>query len=177
MALVYLVATAKGADTGAYTLGRIAGRHKLWPSLSPKKTVEGAVGGLILSVTFALVVAAIARYVVQVPTFDWQQAAVLRARGRRRRPAWRLDGVDDQARLRAQGRLDGGARLRRRARRARFAHLRRTRRLWAVAVFRIVRPASRTSNSPTRPTGSEKLRQRLCASNLIQESHAKPRIV
>ena len=48
MALVYLIATAKGADTGAYTLGRIAGRHKLWPSLSPKKTVEGAVGGLIL---------------------------------------------------------------------------------------------------------------------------------
>ncbi len=41
MALVFLVATAKGADTGAYTLGRLAGRHKLWPRLSPKKTVEG----------------------------------------------------------------------------------------------------------------------------------------
>ena len=75
IALVYLIATAKGADTGAYALGRIAGRHKLWPSLSPKKTVEGAVGGLILSVTFALVVAAIARYLVKIPTFDWPQAA------------------------------------------------------------------------------------------------------
>src|SRR5262249_11088622 len=32
--LAALVATAKGADTGAYTLGRIAGRHKLWPRLS-----------------------------------------------------------------------------------------------------------------------------------------------
>src|SRR4051794_2895130 len=31
--LVFLIATAKGADTGAYTLGRIAGRHKLWPRL------------------------------------------------------------------------------------------------------------------------------------------------
>ena len=62
IALVYLVATAKGADTGAYAMGRIAGRHKLWPSLSPKKTIEGALGGIILSVTFALVVAAIARY-------------------------------------------------------------------------------------------------------------------
>ena len=50
VALVYLVATAKGADTGAYTVGRIAGRHKLWPSLSPKKTVEGAMGGIVLRV-------------------------------------------------------------------------------------------------------------------------------
>jgi phosphatidate cytidylyltransferase len=75
IALVYLIATAKGADTGAYAFGRIAGRHKLWPSLSPKKTVEGAIGGLILAVVFALVVAAIARYLVKVPTFNWFQAA------------------------------------------------------------------------------------------------------
>jgi phosphatidate cytidylyltransferase len=75
IALVYLVATAKGADTGAYALGRLAGRHKLWPSLSPKKTVEGAVGGLILSVTFALLVAAIARHLLKIPTFDWPVAA------------------------------------------------------------------------------------------------------
>ena len=75
IALTYLIATAKGADTGAYALGRIAGRHKLWPSLSPQKTVEGAIGGLILAVTFALLVAAIARYVIKVPTFDWAQAA------------------------------------------------------------------------------------------------------
>jgi phosphatidate cytidylyltransferase len=47
----------------------------LWPSLSPKKTVEGAIGGLILAVVFALVVAAIARYLVKVPTFNWFQAA------------------------------------------------------------------------------------------------------
>ena len=84
---MYLIATAKGADTGAYTLGRIAGRHKLWPSLSPKKTVEGAVGGLILSVTFALLVAAIARYLVKIPTLDWPQAAGFRAGRRRRRTA------------------------------------------------------------------------------------------
>jgi phosphatidate cytidylyltransferase len=76
MALVYLVATAKGADTGAYAMGRIAGRRKLWPSLSPKKTIEGALGGLVLSVTFALVVAAIARYLVRTPTLGWSQAAL-----------------------------------------------------------------------------------------------------
>ena len=48
--LASLVATAKGSDIGAYTLGRIAGRHKLWPRLSPNKTVEGAVGGLVFGV-------------------------------------------------------------------------------------------------------------------------------
>lgn len=34
-------------DTMAYFTGRILGKHKLCPTISPKKTVEGAVGGLI----------------------------------------------------------------------------------------------------------------------------------
>jgi phosphatidate cytidylyltransferase len=72
--LVFLVATAKGADTGAYTFGRIAGRHKLWPRLSPNKTIEGAVGGLITGVAAALIVAAIARNVLRVPTLSWPAA-------------------------------------------------------------------------------------------------------
>ena len=72
--LVFLVATAKGADTGAYTFGRIAGRHKLWPRLSPNKTIEGAVGGLIAGVAAALIVAAIARYALDVPTLSWPAA-------------------------------------------------------------------------------------------------------
>jgi phosphatidate cytidylyltransferase len=71
LALAYLVATAKGADTGAYTMGRLAGRHKLWPALSPHKTIEGAVGGLVFGVMAALIVAAIARFAVRVPTFSW----------------------------------------------------------------------------------------------------------
>jgi phosphatidate cytidylyltransferase len=75
LAIVFLVATAKGADTGAYALGRLAGRHKLWPKLSPHKTVEGAVGGLVFGVVAALIVAAIARLVLRVPTLDWPLAA------------------------------------------------------------------------------------------------------
>lgn len=34
-------------DTAAYFVGRSLGRRPLWPAVSPKKTVEGAVGGLI----------------------------------------------------------------------------------------------------------------------------------
>jgi phosphatidate cytidylyltransferase len=38
------------SDSGAYFAGRFFGHHPLSPSLSPKKTVEGAIGGLLLTV-------------------------------------------------------------------------------------------------------------------------------
>jgi phosphatidate cytidylyltransferase len=38
------------SDAGAYFAGRFFGRHLLFPSLSPKKTVEGGLGGLLLTV-------------------------------------------------------------------------------------------------------------------------------
>ena len=37
------------SDSGAYFAGRFFGRHPLFPNLSPKKTVEGGIGGLILT--------------------------------------------------------------------------------------------------------------------------------
>jgi phosphatidate cytidylyltransferase len=42
-----------GSDTGAYYTGRALGRHKLAPRISPGKTWEGAVGGLIASLLMA----------------------------------------------------------------------------------------------------------------------------
>jgi phosphatidate cytidylyltransferase len=38
------------SDSGAYFAGRFFGRHLLFPTLSPKKTVEGSLGGLALTV-------------------------------------------------------------------------------------------------------------------------------
>ncbi len=44
------------SDTAAYTVGRTVGRHKLAPLLSPRKTVEGALAGIISAGIFAGIV-------------------------------------------------------------------------------------------------------------------------
>lgn len=50
------------SDTAAYFVGRFLGKHKLAPSISPNKTVEGSLGGLIFTVLFALIVAIMFKY-------------------------------------------------------------------------------------------------------------------
>jgi phosphatidate cytidylyltransferase len=51
--LIALVAVVKMSDTGAYTVGRLMGRHKMAPKISPGKTLEGAAG----AIAFALLAA------------------------------------------------------------------------------------------------------------------------
>ena len=56
--LLLLINFSSVCDTGAYFIGSFFGKHKLCPEISPKKTVEGAIGGigssLIVSVILAL---------------------------------------------------------------------------------------------------------------------------
>jgi phosphatidate cytidylyltransferase len=52
--VILAIGLAWFADTGAYFAGRFLGKHKLYEAVSPKKTVEGAVGGLAASVVWAL---------------------------------------------------------------------------------------------------------------------------
>lgn len=52
--LLWVVGTTKASDIGAYFVGRAIGRHKLIPWLSPGKTWEGAVGGVVFSVLVGL---------------------------------------------------------------------------------------------------------------------------
>jgi len=51
--LVILSAITAGSDSGAYYCGRAFGSKKLSPNISPKKTVEGACGGLVVGVALS----------------------------------------------------------------------------------------------------------------------------
>jgi phosphatidate cytidylyltransferase len=52
--LIYLLAVTKLTDVGGYFVGKIWGKRKLAPHLSPKKTIEGSIGGLAFSMTTSL---------------------------------------------------------------------------------------------------------------------------
>ncbi len=51
--LLILTGITAGSDSGAYYVGRAVGRHKLSKLISPNKTVEGAVGGIIVGILVA----------------------------------------------------------------------------------------------------------------------------
>lgn len=54
--LIAFVLTVAAGDIGAYFVGTAFGRHKLAPSISPGKTWEGFVGGVVASLAFGLLV-------------------------------------------------------------------------------------------------------------------------
>lgn len=52
--LILAVTICIATDVGAYLVGKTLGKHKLTPKISPNKTVEGAVGGILLALAAAL---------------------------------------------------------------------------------------------------------------------------
>jgi phosphatidate cytidylyltransferase len=58
---LWLVAVTKFCDTGALLTGMAIGRHKMSPQISPKKTWEGAIGGVIISMGIGALIAWLAR--------------------------------------------------------------------------------------------------------------------
>lgn len=52
--LLAALALVWAADTGAYFAGRHLGRHKLAPTISPNKTIEGAAGGVVAGIVAAI---------------------------------------------------------------------------------------------------------------------------
>lgn len=51
----YVLLVIWATDTGAYFFGRFFGKKKLWPAISPKKTMEGSFGGIAAACVVAVV--------------------------------------------------------------------------------------------------------------------------
>lgn len=51
--VVWLIAVTWFCDIGAYLIGSAIGKHKLCPSISPGKTIEGLIGGILVSLLAA----------------------------------------------------------------------------------------------------------------------------
>jgi len=58
-AALLLVVTIVASDTSQYYAGRLFGRRLLAPAISPKKTIEGAIGGVIFGTAFLTIVGAL----------------------------------------------------------------------------------------------------------------------
>lgn len=54
-------------DIGAYFVGSAIGKHKLAPEISPKKTVEGAIGGIVCSVIGTVIISLVFQAVLNKP--------------------------------------------------------------------------------------------------------------
>lgn len=52
---IMMLSSIWSSDAGAYFTGRRFGRNKLWPAISPNKTVEGAIGGIVLAIVVAVI--------------------------------------------------------------------------------------------------------------------------
>jgi phosphatidate cytidylyltransferase len=76
--VIWLLVLVWGADAGAFFFGRMLGRRKLAPRVSPGKTWEGAFGGLVVAVAAALAVAALVPQLadLQTPPLFWLAIAV-----------------------------------------------------------------------------------------------------
>ena len=68
--LLFAVLVTFANDTGSYFTGVAIGRHPMAPSISPKKTWEGAIGGFMWAVGIALALGAL----LQLSVHLWQQA-------------------------------------------------------------------------------------------------------
>ncbi len=55
MATLLLIATVVVSDSSQYYVGRAFGRRPLAPAISPKKTVEGAIGGVVCATAFLMI--------------------------------------------------------------------------------------------------------------------------
>ncbi|MBX9682063.1 MAG: phosphatidate cytidylyltransferase [Gemmataceae bacterium] len=71
-ALALAIFVPKACDVGAYFAGRLFGKHRMTPTLSPKKTWEGAGGGLILAAIVAIAIDRLSAAPVLGGRYGWE---------------------------------------------------------------------------------------------------------
>lgn len=69
--VLFPFAAAWFSDTGGYFIGRFFGKHKLCPRISPKKTVEGGVGGVIFATAASAVYCTVLKLICGVEPCWW----------------------------------------------------------------------------------------------------------
>ena len=74
--LLFALLTTFATDSGAYFVGRLTGRHKMAPQLSPGKTWEGAAGGLTAAVSVALLLSLLPPQYLNLGLDGWQPALI-----------------------------------------------------------------------------------------------------
>jgi phosphatidate cytidylyltransferase len=70
--ITFVIAVAMGGDSGGYFVGHAYGRHKLLPRISPGKTVEGALGIILMSL-----VVGVAAKLILLPGRSWTEIMCL----------------------------------------------------------------------------------------------------
>ena len=70
--LLLAILTVYAADTGAYAVGRLIGRHRMAPNVSPGKTWEGTIGGLAAAIVAVVVLGILFPLQVEI----WQLALI-----------------------------------------------------------------------------------------------------
>ncbi len=76
--LMMVLICSWATDSGAYFTGIFLGKHKLAPTISPKKTIEGAIGGIIVCVLVNILSAFIFdRYIFQTPHISYWVVGIL----------------------------------------------------------------------------------------------------
>jgi phosphatidate cytidylyltransferase len=74
--IILVLASAWLSDTGGYFAGKSMGRHKLYPAVSPNKTWEGSIGGVLAAAAGAAVIK-----VLLLPEIGWLHIMMLAVPG------------------------------------------------------------------------------------------------
>jgi phosphatidate cytidylyltransferase len=69
---MYFIAVVKVTDIAAYFVGSALGRHKLVPRLSPGKTIEGLIGGVLAAAGTSVVLARLGGIIVPSGVGGWR---------------------------------------------------------------------------------------------------------